>query len=231
MIARTLIKNTKYWTGGVVGRHEPLYQFIPFSKQNQWKKVSPQKDICIEGFPRSANSFFSVAFRLQNPDAKCAHHMHAPMQIIKAAEYGVPIVVLIRAPIDAIASVLVVDQALSVRLAIQSYLNFYEAIWPLRDRFVISEFADTTQRPSQTVEKVNRLYGTSFRMEPISPEMKADIFEQLRSAQKELSLPENLVAVPTKAKAKVKQDVLRDLSAHPLLPSANALYQRFLEER
>lgn len=212
-----------------MGRHEILFRMLPLSDKNKWKKISPEKDICIEGFPRSANSFFSRAFRMYNPTAKAAHHMHAPLQVIKAIDYGIPCVVLIRQPIDAIASVLVVDRTLSTRFAIQSYINFYERIWPMRDNFVTSDFRDTTKYPHQVVEKINQRYGTSFYMEPITPEVRDTIFNQLQNAQKELKQPEHLVAIPTEAKARIKQDVLRELKEHPLLPTADLLYQRFLE--
>ncbi|MEM9164920.1 MAG: hypothetical protein AAGC54_17860, partial [Cyanobacteria bacterium P01_F01_bin.4] len=178
MLARALIKNTKYRAGHIMGRHEILFHLLPFSKQNKWKKVSPQKDICIEGFPRSANSFFARAFRLYNPTAKAAHHMHAPMQVIKATEYGLPCAVLIRNPIDAIASVLVVDRTLSTRFAIQSYINFYERVWPVRDKVIVSDFKDTTTCPHRTIERINQRYGTSFQMEPITAEVQESIFRQ-----------------------------------------------------
>ncbi|NEZ60028.1 hypothetical protein D0962_33625 [Leptolyngbyaceae cyanobacterium CCMR0082] len=229
MIAKGLIKNTKYRTGHIMGRHEILFQFLPFSEKNRWKKISPDKDICIEGFPRSANSFFAKMFRLYNPTAKAAHHMHAPLQVIKAVNYGIPCVVLIRNPIDAIASVLVVDRTLSTRFSIQSYINFYEKIWPVRDDVTISDFKDTTQRPQYVVERINQRYGTSFHMEPITPETRDTIFNQLQETQKQLKQPEHLVAIPTVAKARIKQDVLQELKEHPLLPTANSLYRRFLE--
>lgn len=229
MIAKRLIKNTKYRTGHIMGRHEVLFQLLPFSEKNKWKKVSLDKDICIEGFPRSANSFFARAFRLYNPTVKAAHHMHAPLQVIKAIEYDVPCVVLIRNPLDAIASVLVVDRTLSTRFAIQSYINFYERIWPVRENVVISDFKDTTTCPHQVVERINQRYGTSFVMKPITPEVRDTIFSQLQDAQKQLNQPEHLVAIPTEAKARIKQDVLKELKEHPLLPTATLLYQRFLE--
>ena len=229
MITKRLIKNTKYRTGHIMGRHEILFQLIPFSKENKWKKVSPEKDICIEGFPRSANSFFSKVFRLYNPTAKAAHHMHAPLQVTKAVAYGIPCVVLIRNPIDAIASVLVVDRTLSTRFAIQSYINFYERVWSVRDGIVVSDFKDTTKSPHRVVERVNQRYGTSFYMEPVTPEIQNTIFNQLKETQKQLNQPEHLVAIPTEAKARIKQDVLRELADHPLLPNATLLYQRFLE--
>lgn len=212
-----------------MGRHEFPYRFLPLSKRNKWKKVSPQNDICIEGFPRSANSFFSAIFRIHNPTAKCAHHMHAPMQVIKAIEYDIPCILLIRKPIDAIASVLVVDRSLSIRLAIQSYINFYEWVWPVRESIVIADFKDATQHPQRIVETLNQRYGTSFHMKPITPTVREHIFGQLQNAQKALNLPEHLVAIPTEAKARIKQDVLQELSGHPLLPAADMLYQKILE--
>lgn len=228
MLAKKLIKNTKYRTGHIMGQHELLFQLLPFSEKNKWKKISPDKDICIEGFPRSANSFFAKAFRRCNPTAKAAHHMHSPLQILKAIEYGIPCVVLIRNPTDAIASVLVVDRTLSTRFAIQSYINFYERIWPVCHDVVVSEFSDTTQYPHHVVKRINQRYGTSFYMEPITPDVKETIFDQLQATQKELNQPEHLVAIPTKAKARIKQDVLKELKDHPLLPTANLLYQKFL---
>lgn len=212
-----------------MGRHEILFQFLPFSEQNKWKKITPEKDICIEGFPRSANSFFAKAFRLYNPAVKAAHHMHAPLQVIKAIDYGIPCIVLIRNPLDAIASVLVVDRTLSTRFAIQSYINFYESVWPVRKEVVVSDFKQTTTCPQQVVENINHRYGTSFQMEPITPEVKDKIFSQLQATQKQLNQPEHLVAIPTAAKAHIKQDVLQELIAHPLLPTATRLYQNFLE--
>lgn len=212
-----------------MGRNELLFNLLPFSQKNKWKKVSPDKDICIEGFPRSANSFFSVAFRLYNPTTKAAHHMHAPLQVIKALEYDIPCVVLIRNPLDAIASVLVVDQTLSTRFAIQSYINFYESIWPLRKAIIVSDFQETTQSPHRVIERVNQRYGTSFKMAPITPEIRDKIFDELKETRKELNQPKHLVAAPTDEKAQIKQNLLHELKAHPLLPSATLLYQRFLE--
>lgn len=226
MIVKNLIKNTRYGTKDIMGRYEFLYQLMPFIKKGEWLKVSPEYDICIEGFPRSANSFFVSAFSWNNPNAKCAHHMHVPMQVVKAVEYGVPCVVLIRNPIDVIASVLVVDQSLSVQLAIQSYINFYERVWPVRKAAVVAEFKDATQQPDKIIDQVNQRYGTSFQMEPMNPSVEESIFSGLRAAQKKLDLPETLVAVPTKTKAQIKQEILPVLLDHPLLPKADDLYQR-----
>ena len=155
--------------------------------------------------------------------------MHAPLQVTKAVAYGIPCVVLIRNPIDAIASVLVVDRTLSTRFAIQSYINFYERVWSVRGGIVVSDFKDTTKSPHRVVERVNQRYGTSFHMEPITPEIRDTIFNQLKETQKQLNQPEYLVAIPTEAKARIKQDVLCELADDPLLPTATLLYQRFLE--
>lgn len=226
-IVKNLIKNTRYGTKDIMGRYEVLYQLMPFIKKEPWLKVSPEYDICIEGFPRSANSFFVSAFDLNNPDMKCAHHMHVPMQVVKAVEYGVPCVVLIRNPTDAIASVLVVDRSLSMKLAIQSYIHFYERTWPVRNAVTVADFKEATQRPDQIIEKVNQRHGTSFQMEHLNPSIEKKIFKGLREAQENLGLPETLVAIPTKTKSQIKQELLPKLLAHPLLPRANKLYEKF----
>ena len=53
-------------------------------------------DICIDGYPRSANSFTVRMFRKANPEAVIAHHTHSVANIKKAIECGIPVVVLIR---------------------------------------------------------------------------------------------------------------------------------------
>src|SRR5918999_5771267 len=60
-------------------------------------------EIVIEGFPRSANSFAVAAFaRAQGRKPKIAHHVHAPAQVIAAARAGIPAIVLIRNPEEAV---------------------------------------------------------------------------------------------------------------------------------
>jgi len=95
--------------------------------------VVPSTELVIEGFPLSANTFAVVAFELsQKKKVKTAHHLHNPGQVCEAARLGIPAVVLIRRPLDAIASFLVRDPSYDVASAIQKYCRFYEPLLPLK---------------------------------------------------------------------------------------------------
>src|SRR5689334_19049404 len=92
--------------------------FLPLSKvrpslrgyDDPPRAVSRGTEIVIEGFPRSANTFAVVAFRLaQQREIEIAHHLHAAAQIKHAINLKVPVIVLIREPSDAILSVAVKD--------------------------------------------------------------------------------------------------------------------------
>jgi hypothetical protein len=70
--------------------------------------VDARTDIVIEGFPASANTFAVAAFRLaQEPRyMRIAHHTHVPAQVIEATRLGVPAILLIREPMQAVLSVM-----------------------------------------------------------------------------------------------------------------------------
>ncbi|WP_436638024.1 hypothetical protein [Microbaculum sp. FT89] len=69
--------------------------------------VGRDTDIVIEGFPRSANSTTVTHFRLrQSRPVAIAHHKHHAAQLIRAADWGIPAVALVRPPRDAVVSLL-----------------------------------------------------------------------------------------------------------------------------
>ena len=67
--------------------------------------VSPSTDLVIEGFPRSGNTFAVAAFVLSQPrPVRIAHHHHVPAQVIYAVKRGIPVLVVVRKPDDAVLS-------------------------------------------------------------------------------------------------------------------------------
>ncbi len=121
-------KNLIYSTRNILGSYSTLFPLLRFHPRYKHLMMTTRRDICIEGFPRSANSFAVAAFRHYNPNLKMANHIHVPMQVFKAVEMGVPCLVLIRQPIEALSSLMIVDSDLSVSIAVRSYINFYERI-------------------------------------------------------------------------------------------------------
>jgi hypothetical protein len=135
------------------------------------KAVSPETEIVIEGFPRSGNSFAFAAFRLaQERPVRIAHHLHAPAQVIAAARRGIPALVLIREPEDAVVSLLMRQPELAPDDALRDYLGFYEPLLRHGDRIVVADFSEVTNDFGRVIRRLNARYGTRFSEFDHSPE-------------------------------------------------------------
>ena len=222
-----LAKNTKYWVRIRLGSCNSLFPLLKLFPRFHRKMVSVDSDIVIEGFPRSANSFMLQAFRLWNPEAKVGHHIHVPLQVLRAVEYRIPCIVLIRDPIQALASLLIVDRSLSVRLAIKSYIEFYRRVLPFRDKVIVAEFGKTIQDPSSIIRAINTKYGTNFHCRPLEEEEKKKIFTELKGHHARTRQPTNLVPIPTELKEKQKMEVMGEICANALLVEAQKIYNEF----
>ena len=77
---------------GTQPRLLPLLRFAPATPSEQL--VLTETDVCIEGFPRSGNTFAARYFRQFTQGARVAHHIHLPAQLLLAVEYRVPRVLL-----------------------------------------------------------------------------------------------------------------------------------------
>ncbi len=123
--------------------------------------------ICIEGYPRSANSFAYRMFSKVN-DGHIAHHVHSVGNVKRAVEYGIPTVVLIRKPVDAIMSFVVGiagdsrDYSQKVEYAILYYILFYQRISSYRDSVVIADFQTVIKDINIVIDQVNLKYGATF---------------------------------------------------------------------
>jgi hypothetical protein len=125
--------------------------------------VRPDTDIVIEGFERSGNTFAVIAFSRSQPrPVRIAHHFHAAAQVIQAARIGIPALVLLRHPEDAILSFLVHYPGLSASQGARTYLRFYAPILPYKDSFVLAKFDTVTANFGSVIECVNKRYGTQF---------------------------------------------------------------------
>lgn len=126
--------------------------------------VSRTTEIVIEGFPRSANTYAVVAFRLaQGRKIKMAHHLHATAQIKRAAQLDVPAILLIRDPSEAILSLMVRDPQASAHWALRSYIRFYSGVVPYLPKTVVAPFAMVTSDLAGIIRMVNSHYGTTFK--------------------------------------------------------------------
>ena len=95
-------------------------ELLRIKRRNHWSKkwvVTKETDCVIDGFPRSANSFARLAFveSQVNNELILATHTHSPAQIVQAARWGIPTMVCIRRPFDAIRGLASFDLELVIR--------------------------------------------------------------------------------------------------------------------
>ena len=125
--------------------------------------VGPSTEFVIDGFQGSGNSFATVAFkRSQSTPVQLAHHLHSPVQIIKAARRGIPILLTIRDPKGAAISLTSRWPYVTLSQAVRGYCQFYEKIEPYTDACVISPFELTTKQLDTVIKQVNERFNTTF---------------------------------------------------------------------
>jgi len=143
--------------------------------------IGRDTELVIEGFPRSGNSFAEAALRWSQPRAlRLAHHCHAAAQVIEAARKNVPCIVLVRDPADAVASLLLAQPSkFTPKSALTEYKMFYEAIRPVRGRYVLADFRAVTGDFGKVLAVTNEKYGTRFRTFTTDESVTREIFTLL----------------------------------------------------
>lgn len=139
--------------------------------------VTRKTRITIEGYPRSANTYAVYAFKHVNQMKwnEIAHHLHVQAQIIRSVKYKIPVILLIRHPLEAVRSLVVRHDFIPVDEALEDYVRFYTDVYSLRDGFVVANFEDVIERFGKVIQQVNKRFSSEFNLFP-------DWDEQARSA-------------------------------------------------
>ena len=221
------------WLQTYVGKHPAaFYGLYRLARKDQAPVVTPETQLVMEGFPRSANSFARVAFnRAQSERVRIAHGLHVPAQVIRAAQWRIPTLVLIRRPKDAVLS-LVIRDPISVDQALRYYLSFYETAEKYRDAYVLGLFEEVTEDFGGVIRRINDKFGTTFSVFRHDEENVSKVFAgmeaQARTKYGE-KLWERKVQRPAAVREKIKDEIEYDLEnpkRKRLIARADAVYDR-----
>ncbi|MCH8153386.1 MAG: hypothetical protein IH830_13560 [Planctomycetes bacterium] len=163
----------------------PTYGLI---RLNRRRRVLQCTQFVIEAFPRSASTYALVAFENAQPmKLKIAHHLHVPAQVIKAVQLGIPTLVLIRSPRQAVASLLVYRLGLSAGQALRAYTSFYKTILPYKDGYVVATFVTVTGRLHNVIAAVNARFDTEFSIPVLTDRDVQVVFAQLDQSNEHMN--------------------------------------------
>ena len=218
-----------------LGRRPRLYHWTYRLRDGYAERlVTDETDLCIEGFPRSANSFAVGAVEHAQPEPlRIAHHNHVPAPLLNATRRGLPTVVLIRDPVDTVIS----NRGLQLQVAAQegketpphipyerqlrTWIAWYERVWPVRDQIVVAPFGVVTDDMGQIIDAVNAQFGTDFSRFEHSDEQ----VEAIRSSYGYHALPTDQRArLKEQARARFEQALGPDAA---VVEEARALYRRY----
>ena len=236
MSTEWLKANLRHRAKTFLGRHPRLYRWVFQGREGyRDRMVTEATDICIDGYPRSANSFAVGAFeQAQDGPVRIAHHNHAPAPILEAVRREIPAVVLIRNPVDTLIS----ERGLQLQTAavegrppplhvsyatrLRGWMSFYERLDPVLDDVVVAPFELVTEDVGEVIDAVNTRFDTTFsRFEHTDANVR-----RIRDTRGYHALPSDEREA---LKAQARRRFERDLGDAPLLVrQARNLHNNYL---
>lgn len=195
--------------------------------------ASRKAEIVIEGFQRSANTYFVSFFELaQGRPVSIARHLHECWQFRFAEKNEIPCVVLVREPLAAITSAMLRDTRARPRTLLKNYILFYQNILRFHSNSVIARFEDVVSDGNTIIDAINDAYGTEFHTLPMERigEVPSEVMIKDREALGQSAQDPTRVAVPSKEKNELKErfraEIERDEAE--LLEQAHNVYRDIL---
>lgn len=211
-----------------LGRWPPLWRTLNAVRPSPPPhRLKSDTELILEGFPRCANSFAVLAFQeLQPGSVRLAHHTHVAATVREGTHRGIPTVVLIRRPREAVSSVLVRRPALTAEEALGAYRRYYAdvaACGPL----VLADFAVVTRQFHRVVREVNRLFGTGFAARPLDPTRRQNVMDWIDELDAESARERfRTLSKPHPRRSRHKRTIQKRLRGLDELQRASALYER-----
>jgi hypothetical protein len=176
LVSTRILKDVRYSVRTRISRL-PWYLELARRGRHRDEAVDEETVVVIDGFPRSANTFASIAFQVaQERPVKIAHHLHSVANIVAGIEGDIPVLALIRHPCDTVVSEVLREEPVSIRTVLAAYCRFYEALAPYVERLVVGRFEQATTEFGSLIHRINDRFGTSFGLFDHTKENVALVF-------------------------------------------------------
>lgn len=214
-----------------LGRHPSLFRiYYGLHPGYRHLLVQPDYEVVIEGYPRCANSFSVLAFeRAQQHRMRIGHHLHAPAQVELGVRYGLPVLVLIREPLGAAASLIARHPEITAVQALRQYISFYECVQSHVDSITLADFCKITSDYAQVISGLNSKFSTNFMPYFNTPEEDAAVFAEIDflNIRNEGGAGHQL-ARPSEAKKAILNSARDQIERETLLHRARTVFDQLL---
>lgn len=195
----------------------------------------PDTALVVEGYPRSSNSYAvdmiaesAIGFLHRS---KIAHHTHEVINLQIAEAYGIPKIILIREPEDAILSFHIYSQVPLQRCA-EKYAAFYTgALKLMKKNTAVIHFREVTGDFRTVIERINAIGHFGIPEDQDFDAIHERALDLVRSRAPQTSEEDAMrqVAAPDEKreeiKAQLRGEVQEHLTAHP---RARRVYERMM---
>lgn len=147
-------------TRRMVAGHRRIYMTLITRTDRRADRVWPSTSVLVDGFPRSGNTFAVALIREAFPGLTVASHLHATAHVKQALADDVPAIVLIRDPVDAIASLSLREPRIPLRTMLRAYADFYESLAALRHELIAVRFERLVEDPAEMLRTVATRLGS-----------------------------------------------------------------------
>src|SRR2546423_1381375 len=152
--------------------HVPgAYCSVMRRRHPEWFLVDVDTDLVLEGYQSCGNTFARKAMEHANPTVNIASHSHSWANIARGLRLGKPTVVLLRPPLDAVASHAVRMRLDDLDRELRRYRQFYRRVATVPaggagtlPGVVLAPFEMTVTRFCEVIGRVNARFSTRFNL-------------------------------------------------------------------
>jgi len=228
-----LYQNIKLLIKSFIGKYSHIYFLILKVKKGKVELFpNYNTDIVISGPPRSANSFAFQAFlKAQKKDINISHHLHVSCVIKEAVKRKIPVILLIRRPVDVVCSWVIRNPNLSPYICMLYYISYYNSLKKYINEVVIAPFYIVIKDYGKVIEVVNEKFDKNFNIFNHSKKNEKIIFFERIKYNKSLGRNKFSAPVPFLAgKKKLKNIIGKKISNLKITKKAENLYEFFVKK-
>lgn len=148
------------------------------------EKITKRTQLLVDGPTRSGNHF-AVHYIKRFNKISLARHYHSPGAIRLAFKKKIPTLLLIREPVEQIASAYIyLEKKVPLKRIIKSYQIFYKKCLIAKDWYVVGCFNDIVKNPEQVINKVNVKYNLKLKTGLLTPSINQAILDDIKTSNK-----------------------------------------------
>lgn len=221
----------------LIKRHPLVYKLAKRLRDpNAHERLcSKDTDLCLEGYPSSANSFTRCLLLHLDPRLNIASHCHSIANIKIALKYGIPTVILIRNPKDVISSRMArlhpeLDDDVPTSKVLDEkmlmYIAFYEFVLKNIDKLLVLSFEEVVKDTEKSVSKISEAARIRFNYDDLDI-VKSRVFAAMEDWTMNHSDSER-IALPTKRRESKKEKLKGKVEAAKYYEKTSAIYQNIM---